>query len=401
MVTVAHLVNVRLLEATTSSGQQLDPAEHGWVSIKDGHFSAVGRGPAPQLSGAEVIDCEGLLAAPGFVDQHCHGGDGSSFPEGTAAARIAAAAHLRWGTTTVVASLVSAAAEDLIRQVVDLAPLVHDDVVAGIHLEGPWINAHQRGAHAPATLREPDPAEIAALLTAGRGAIAMVTLAPELAGGLAAIRQLTKAGVVVAIGHTQADAATTRDAIEAGATVATHLFNAMPALHHRAPGVVGVLLRDPRVIVELIADGQHLDPDTLAVSCQAAGPGRVALISDAMAAAGCGDGRYLLGGLAVNVVDGVARLSDGDTLAGSTVTLLQALRHAVLVAGLPLATAVTAATATPARSLGLQDRGRIATGMRADLVLLESTLELRGVVRRGAWVRHLCSTDSATAHDPH
>ena len=393
MVTVTHLVNARLLEATTSSGQQIEPAALGWISIQGAQVSGVGHGPAPRLPAAEVIDCQGLLVTPGFVDQHCHGGDGSSFPDGAAAGRVAAAAHLRSGSTTVIASLISASAQDLIGQVTALVPLVHDDVVAGIHLEGPWLNADRRGAHAPATLREPDPAEIAALLAAGQGAIAMVTLAPELTGGLAAIRQLVAAGVVVAVGHTQADAATTHAAISAGATVATHLFNAMPAMHHRAPGAVAVLLRDPRVIVELIADGQHLHPDILAVACQAAGPGRVALISDAMAAAGCGDGHYLLGGLAVNVVGGVARLADGETLAGSTVTLLQALQHAVLVAGLPLAGAVTAMTATPARSLGLRDRGRIATGMRADLVLLESSLALRGVIRRGGWVRELSTTN--------
>src|SRR5919202_4404429 len=190
-----------------------------------------------------------------------------------------------------------------------LADLHRDGVVAGVHVEGPWISPQRRGAHDPHELRDPDPAEIDRLLAAADGAVAMVTIAPELPGGLAAVRRIADAGVVAAVGHTNCSHAVAAEAVEAGARVATHLFNAMRPVHHRDPGPIVALLDDPRVAVELIADGTHLHPALYRYVTSTTGPDRVALVTDAMAAAGLGDGRYELGPMAVDVVGGGARIA--------------------------------------------------------------------------------------------
>lgn len=333
-----------------------------------------------------TVDCTGLTVTPGFIDMHSHGGAGAAFTDGPDAARRVVAMHAQHGTTTMMASLVSADADTLSRQVAALVPLVQDGTICGIHLEGPWISHQRKGAHDPHALRAPNPTEIEDLLAVGAGTIAMVTLAPELPGGIDAVRQLVAAGVVVALGHTSGDDHITREAIDAGATVATHLFNAMPALHHREPGPIGALLRDPRVTVELIADGIHVHPDVLAVVMAAAGADRIALVSDAMSAAGMADGDYELGSLAVRVTDGVARLVEGGALAGSTLTLDDALRRVVDHAGWSVDDAVTCLTRTPAHTLGLADRGALETGQRADVVLLDPTLQVAGVMQAGVWI---------------
>ncbi len=222
---------------------------------------------------------------------------------------------------TTLASLVTASPADLLAAVRGLAEATRDGVIAGIHLEGPWLSAAHCGAHDHTQMRDATPAEIDALLAAGDGAIRMVTLAPERPGSDAAITRLVDAGVVVAVGHTDATYEQTRHAIELGATVGTHLFNAMRPLHHREPGPALALLEDPRVIVELIADGIHVHPAVVHATVQAAGADRVALVTDATAAAGVGDGEYRLGAVPVDVVDGVARVRGTSTIAGSTATM--------------------------------------------------------------------------------
>lgn len=212
---------------------------------------------------------------PGFVDIHVHGaGDGSFTTADPADSRRAAHFLRAQGTTSIIASLVSAPHADLSRQIESLKDLVDDGLLAGIHLEGPWLAASRGGAHALSALRDPDPSEIDELLAAADGALRMVTLAPERPGAIAAIRQLVDAGVTVAIGHTAATYGQTRAAINAGATVATHLFNTMPPIHHREPGPVVALLEDPRVTLELIADGHHLHPAIVAEVVRSAGPDR-------------------------------------------------------------------------------------------------------------------------------
>jgi N-acetylglucosamine-6-phosphate deacetylase len=215
--------------------------------------------------------------------------------------------------------------------------------------------------------------------------VRMVTLAPELDGGLEAVAQVVAGGAVAAVGHTDASYELARAAVDAGATVATHLFNGMPPVHHRRPGPGVALLEDERVVVELINDGAHLHPAVVRGVFAAAGRGRVALITDAMAGAGMADGEYVLGDRRVTVAGGIARLAGGGSLAGSTLTQDAALRNAV-AAGVAVEDAVAALTSTPARVLGLGDRvGSLAAGRAADLVVLDDGLHVVSVMTRGAW----------------
>ncbi|GAA3444084.1 N-acetylglucosamine-6-phosphate deacetylase [Planomonospora venezuelensis] len=359
----------------------------GWLTIEDGRITHVGRGAAPGpghgLGGRYVV--------PGFVDIHNHGGAGGSFPTGDPdeAGRIAAM-HARHGTTTLVASLVTATLDSLSRATSALADLCEDGVLAGIHFEGPYISKARCGAHDPALLREPSVPEFTGLLKAGRGHVRMITIAAELPGALDTIREAAANDVIAALGHSDAGYEQTIAGIEAGARVATHLYNAMPQLGHRDPGPIAALLEDGRVTVELVNDGVHVHPAMLRLAYRAAGPGRTALITDAMAAAGVGDGSYGLGPLRVDVVDGVARLADGPgagSIAGSTLTMDAAFRRAVHELGLSLPEAAEVTSLTPARVLGLADRlGSVSTGRQADLVVLTEDLRVAGVMRRGAWI---------------
>ncbi|MEI2718198.1 MAG: amidohydrolase family protein [Candidatus Nanopelagicales bacterium] len=342
-----------------------------WIAVTDGRIEALGTDEPPP--GAERVS--GTMV-PGFVDIHCHGGGGAAFESGDPEqARVAADCHRRHGTTTVIASLVSASTENMARQITALVPLCRAGVIAGIHLEGPWLADRFRGAHDPTQLRDPSPGELETLVAAGEGYVRMVTLAPERPGAIATIRECRANSVVAAIGHTDATYEQTMAAIDAGATVATHLFNAMRRVHHRHPGPIPALTEDPRVTVELIADGVHMAPPLLHLAERAAA-GRVALVTDAMAAAGEPDGAYVLGGLAVEVIDGVARLADGGAIAGSTLTLDRAVR--LFAEGAGLEVAVAAATATPAQALGL-DAGELVVGAPADLVLLDDDLSVARV----------------------
>lgn len=350
----------------------------GWVLLRDGVVVEVGPGEAPTAD--EVVT--GAHVVPGFVDVHCHGGGGAQFggtgDHAVHAARTIAALHRAHGTTTLVASLVTRPIPELAETLEALRDLVSDGVLAGVHLEGPWLSPLHRGAHDPALLVGPDPADVSRLL--GTGIVEMVTIAPELPGGLAAIQRITDAGAVASIGHTDADADLTRRAVDAGVRWATHLFNAMPPIHHRDPGPVVALLEDERVTVELIADGVHLHPLVLGHAARSAGPERTAFVTDAMAAAGSGDGTYRLGNLEVDVVGGIARLTGGGSIAGSTLTLDRALRFAVTTAGLDLDTALAAVTEVPARMLGRADVGHLEPGARGGAVVLDEELFLQAVV---------------------
>ncbi len=338
-------------------------------------------------AGAETIDVTGHWLVPGFVDLHNHGGGGASFAGSADDVLTAVHTHRRHGTTTLVASTVTDDMGVLTKQAGLLSELAEQGEIAGIHFEGPFISPCRKGAHSEALLRHPDPAEVRKLIEAARGQAKMVTLAAELPGGIDSVRLLAEHGVIAAIGHTDATYEQTVEAIDAGATVATHLFNAMPPVGHRAPGPITALLEDERVTVELIDDGVHLHPAALQLAFHHAGASRVAFITDAMDAAGSADGRYLLGPLEVEVADGVARLVEGGSIAGSTLTLDRAFRRAVTVDRLPVQDVVAALSANPARLLGLDDRvGSLEPGKDADLVLLDEDFALKGVMRRGAWV---------------
>ncbi|WP_107048664.1 N-acetylglucosamine-6-phosphate deacetylase [Streptomyces sp. NRRL S-87] len=343
-------------------------------------------GSAPE--DAPVVDLSGHWVVPGFVDMHNHGGGGASFTSGTPEEVLRGVrTHREHGTTTLVASTVTGDLDELARRAALLAELVQQGDLAGVHFEGPFISPCRKGAHKEDLLRDPDPAEVRKLIDAAHGTARMVTLATELPGGLDSVRLLAEHGVIAAIGHTDASYEQTVEAIDAGATVATHLFNAMPTLNHRTPGPIAALLEDERITVELINDGTHLHPATVELAFHHKGPERVALITDAMDAAGFGDGTYHLGPLEVEVKEGVARLVEGGSIAGSTLTLDTAFRRSVTIDRLPVESVVQAISANPARLLGLYDRvGSLEPGKYADLVVLDAEFGLKGVMRRGEWV---------------
>ncbi|MFI5806505.1 N-acetylglucosamine-6-phosphate deacetylase [Streptomyces sp. NPDC051561] len=344
--------------------------------------------PDDATPGAPALDLAGHWIVPGFVDMHVHGGGGASFTSGTPQEVLRAVrTHREHGTTTMVASTVTGEMDFLAARASLLAEIVQQGDLAGIHFEGPFISPCRKGAHSEALLRDPDPADVRKLMDAAHGTARMFTLATEMTGGLDSVRLLAEHGVIAAIGHTDATYEQTVEAIDAGATVATHLYNAMPAIGHRAPGPIVALLEDERVTVELINDGTHLHPASFQFAYHHAGAARVAMITDAMDAAGFGDGQYDLGPLAVEVRDGVARLVDGGSIAGSTLTLDTAFRRSVTIDGLAVEDAVRSLSANPARLLGLDDKvGSLEHGKDADLVVLDADFAVVGVMRKGEWV---------------
>jgi N-acetylglucosamine-6-phosphate deacetylase len=376
---------VLLTAETLLTGREM--LRPGWIELSNGVVDAVGAGAPPRPAD---FDLGGVTVVPGFVDTHVHGGGGTNF---SAAARsdttTAADFHRTYGSTSLMASLVTASPDELLHQVTALAGDVRDGRIDGIHLEGPWLSTVRCGAHQPALMRDPDPAEIDRVLEAGAGSVRMITIAPEREGALAAIGRIVDAGVVVAVGHTEASYEQTRAAIAAGATVGTHLFNAMRPINTREPGPVIALLEDDRVTVELITDGVHVDPALYRHVSRSAGPDRVSLITDAISAAGMSDGTYRLGPLDVDVVDGVARVAGTLTIAGSTATMDHQFRFAVRHSGLPrdeaLGAAVRQASINPARALGLPATGLVPGGV-ADLVVMDTDLAVTAVLRRGSWV---------------
>ncbi len=355
----------------------------GWVDVRGDTIHDVGFGSRP-----DGVDLGGRLLTPGFVDNHVHGGAGAAFQDlDPEAARRAARFHLEHGSTTLLAGLGTRPLNELAASAESLAPLVDEGVIAGIFYEGPYLSDARRGAHNPQLLRQPDAAELDRLLAAGRGTVRMVTIAPELPGALSLIRAVVAAGAVAAVGHTDASYDECRAAFDAGATVATHLFNGMRPIHHRDPGPVIAAMADDRVTCEVIADGYHLDDAMIKHVFDAVGPSRLALITDAIEAAGAGDGHYDHGDMQITVKDGMAMLSDGSSIAGSTLTMDKAIRRSVLTAGVPLHDAIVAATHTPATAIGLGDQvGVIAAGARADLVVMDDSLMVNGVLQRGRWV---------------
>ena len=367
-----------------------------WVRFDDGVVTAVGTGAvrpdADTVLDATVIAGAGAVLAPGFIDIHGHGGGGVSFDDGTSfdetvtAIRTARDLHRAHGTTRAVVSLVTAPLDDLARRVGEIADLMQTDAdILGSHLEGPFLDPAHHGAHEPSLLREPVAADVQRLLDAGRGTVRQVTIAPELPGGIDAIRMIVASGAAAAVGHTSADAALAAAAFDAGAAILTHAFNAMPGIHHRAPGPVLTAAADHRVVLEGIADNIHLNPMVIKLLFDSA-PGRVALVTDAMAAAGSADGRYDLGAVRVTVTDGVARADETGSIAGSTLTQDVALQRAVQ-AGVPLVESVRALTSTPARAIGLDSQlGKLAPGFLGDAVLLDENLQMRHV-QTGARIR--------------
>ena len=347
-----------------------------------------------------VLEHDGLIL-PGLVDLHCHGGGGASFPDSEGAEEMLAAVleHRRHGTTSLVASLVTADAATLREKVAQLARLHRDGEIAAIHLEGPFLSEARRGAQNPAHLTDGDPALVRELAEIAGGALATMTVAPEAAGADEVIDALAGSGAVPSLGHTDGGSAEMTRAVDRSIAAlrrrrgrsplptATHLFNGMRPIHHRDPGPALAALDAAsrgEMVVEVIADGVHLDARTVAHVFALAAEDHVVLVTDAMAAAGMADGRYRLGALDVTVAEGVATLTEGGAIAGGTAHLVEVLRHAVLEAGVELVAAVRAASTVPARVLGLEDEiGSLAAGRRADVLMVDRALRPVTVLRGG------------------
>jgi N-acetylglucosamine-6-phosphate deacetylase len=355
--------------------------ERGWVAIEGSRLADVGSGTPPP--GGRVVDVGDALVVPGLVDLHVHGGDGAQ-AGGAERSAVATAVrkmsrlHARHGTTAMLATTVSDTPERLAETVRGIAQVVERPdpsgaAVAGIHLEGPWLAPARAGAHDPAQLRRPDPAELARLVRASGATVRLLTVAPELDGATELIAAALAAGVTVSVGHTDAGYEVARAAFDAGARHVTHLGNAMRPLDRRDPGPIGAALTDPRVTVEVIADGHHLHPALLRLVATAA-PSRMVLVTDAVAAAGLPDGGHRLGRAPVMLHAGRVVLRDRpEVLAGSALTMDRAVATAV-ASGVDLVVALRAATATPARVAGPdragRERGVLRPGATADLALL-------------------------------
>ncbi|PJI84778.1 N-acetylglucosamine-6-phosphate deacetylase [Luteimicrobium subarcticum] len=383
----------------------VDGGTLAWVGAADDASDA---GFADALAAAD-LPVAGTTLLPGLVDVHDHGGGGASFPDADDAetALLAVHEHRRHGTTSIVASLVTAPRDVLLRRVGLLADLADAGEVAGIHLEGPFLSEVRCGAQNPSDMLAGDPELVRAIAEAARGHLVTMTVAPEVAGVQepgGVIDTLVEVGAIPSIGHTDAHWDAVRSAVEAGTAAlaragedarsgrltATHLFNGMRPLHHRDPGpIAGCLDAAARgeLVVELVGDGTHLDPGVVKTVFDLVGADAIMLVTDAMAAAGMPDGSYQLGPMAVVVADGVARLADaanpgGGAIAGGTAHLLDVVRHTV-IAGVPLADAVRAASLTPAGVLGRTDVGALEAGRRADVVVTDADLQVVSVLRGG------------------
>ncbi len=359
----------------------------GELVVENGRIAAV-RG---RTDAAGVLDLGRRPVLPGYIDLHVHGGGGAQCntddpDEVLSMARF----HATHGTTALLATTVAASIEELEAGLAAIAACTSRSggaAVLGAHLEGPFISRRRPGAMDPAVFIEPDQRSLQRLLQAGDGTVRMMTIAPELPGALDMIRALVAAGVTVSLGHSDATYDETRAAVAAGARCATHTFNAMPPLHHRAPGLLGAVLDLDELTCELICDAIHVHPAALRLAFRAKGLSRATLVTDAMQAAGMPNGEYRLGGATVIVSAGRAEIAGGGSIAGSTLTMDAAVANAVRFLGISLEEAVVLACGNPARLLGLERRkGAIAPGFDADLTILGDDLRACGTLVAGEWV---------------
>ena len=363
--------------------------------IQGSKIAAVGqRGKVDLPRGAREVNASGRTVVPGFVDVHIHGAGGHDVMEGTRESlEIIAATVAARGTTSLVATTVTASEKETCDSVAGIAHFILNTSqyrarelsaeVLGIHFEGPFISPARRGVHPAKWIVPPSTELLAQLLKEARGTAQILTLAPELPRALELIAAARQAGLVVSLGHTDATYEQAQAAIEAGASHAAHVFNAMRPFSHRGTGVIGAVLTSPKVSAELIADGVHVDEAAMRMLVELKTPERVMLVSDGISATGMPDGKYKLGMFEVKVSGGVARNAEGK-LAGSTLTLDRALRNMVAL-GVPLSSALRMVTANPARQIGLGARkGVLAAGADADLVFLDDKLSVSGVMTKGA-----------------
>jgi N-acetylglucosamine-6-phosphate deacetylase len=331
------------------------------IEVLEGLITAIG------VEGETKLRIEGTLL-PGFVDIHCHGGAGHYFSaKSSEDIQKVIDIHRANGTTTMLASLVSEPISALKEQIVRLLPFVQSGAIAGIHLEGPYLSPDKCGAHDPALLRDPVPAELQELLDIADGAISMVTLAPELPHGIEAIEFLVEHGIIAALGHSNADAETTKRAVAAGASVVTHFYNGLPKINPQVPSITLQSLGEESLSLELINDGEHVDHGVTELLLRSA-PDRVLLVTDAMSAAGSTDGDYVIGALNVEVKNGVARLTSNGSLAGSTLTMKRAFEYLLNNFDISLEYASYCASTLPAHVLGIEYVGEIKVGALANFV---------------------------------
>lgn len=337
--------------------------ENTWLEVESGVISSINFGEASKID--RVVN--GVLI-PGFVDMHCHGGGGFYFSASNPREiEQAINTHYIHGTTGLVASLVTAPLDDLMTQIQRLVSFAEAGKIIGIHLEGPYLARARCGAHDPSLLREPKVEELEELLSVGRGYIKMVTIAPELNGAIESIKYLVAHGVKVALGHSAADFDSALRGVEAGATIVTHFPNAVSKLDDGGHTLAKLAMQESRLFLEMIFDGHHVSDET-AKRISAFASDRLATVTDAMCAAGDSDGHYLIGELPVTVVDSVARLDSNGALAGSTLTMDKSFFNLQSRLGYSIVEAVLATSKRAAQALGLNDRGEIAIGMRADLL---------------------------------
>ncbi len=351
-----------------ASGAVIDGSLLGdlWIESSNGVITSIN----PGIHGNPDTSTDGVLI-PGFIDIHCHGGGGHYFSSTSPdSITMAINAHKKTGTTSLVASLVSESIDDLKAQIQRLIPFYNRREIIGSHLEGPYLSHARCGAHEPSLLIDPTLPQLKELIDVGQGSIKMITIAPELKGAQEAISYLASVGVLAAIGHTESNFHDAAAATDNGASIVTHFLNAMNK-ENTEGSIAHFVMSDPRLTVELIVDGHHQSFERVRELFDAIGP-RIISVSDAMAAAGNGDGNYTIGALPVEVKDGVARLISNRNLAGSTLTISQAFTNLINRCGLTLEQAVHATSTQPAKAFGLEDRGKIAVGMRADLVSLDA-----------------------------
>ncbi|MCD9024867.1 N-acetylglucosamine-6-phosphate deacetylase [Cohnella silvisoli] len=360
--------------------------KNGSIRVKAGIITAIGNGTdSPVHSDIETIDANGSWVIPGFIDVHVHGGAGHDFMDaGTEGLAAITKFHASHGTTRMLATTLTASRDDLTAAIDRVSSFMSTSMpyaqIIGVHLEGPFVNVKWKGAQNPAYILPPQIEWLEDWVARFPGIIKIQTLAPETEGALDYIEKLALNGIVPSCGHTDATYEQIIAAADRGLRHAVHTFNAMTPLHHRQPGTVGAVLTDDRIIGEVIADGHHVHPAGIKLLTKAKGTNNVILVTDAMAAAGMPDGDYDIGGLPVHMSCGVARLKEGGSLAGSTLTMISAVQYLVREIGVTLEEASRMASANPARQLGIDDvTGTLEAGKAADFLLLDSSLELQTI----------------------
>ncbi|MEP7336516.1 MAG: N-acetylglucosamine-6-phosphate deacetylase [Acidobacteriota bacterium] len=367
--------------------------ENGIMLCEDGQVRFVGLAKdAEPEPGSQVIDASRQIVMPGFIDTHFHGSGGDDvMANGAEGIRRISRALLRFGTTGYLATTIAVRHSELMRTIKDTIAAEDNDAAAarilGLHIEGPYINLKFKGAQPVSGIRDPNFDECRELLAAADGRIKIMTMAPELPGGMELIRFLKANGVEASLGHSEADYNTALAAIDAGATRATHLYNAMSGVHHRKPGLASACLNEPGIQAELICDGVHVHPRMAQLAWRAKGKDGLTLITDATAAQGVGDGRYTLGDFQIEVRGPLCTLMDGVTIAGSVLTMNAAVGNAMNFTGMGLIDAAHTASLAPARVCGVADRkGSIEIGKDADLVMLNSDFSVSRTIRAGQLV---------------